>query len=137
MGYLLGKEHPELVKCGLIYIDTWPIMLPMIWCAHPDMMAQFTQVHSLPKEDFLRREFRHMTENEDLLTSEGPYWKRWRAVFNPGFSTKNLLSLVPTFLEEIRVFMDKLRKQADSGEVASFLDPCMNLTYDVIGRAVL
>lgn len=112
-------------------------MIPLIWVAHPDLISQFTQTRSLPKEEFVKYEFRHMTQNEDLLTSDGQYWKRWRAVFNPGFASKNLLSLVPTFLEDIRAFTDGLRKQAETGETGIFLETGMNLTYDVIGRVVL
>ncbi|KAM7217672.1 cytochrome P450 [Rhypophila decipiens] len=137
VGYLLAKQYPDMAKEGIVYFDTWPIIKPIAWVVHPDMMSQCTQVHSLPKEDFVRREFHHMTEGQDLLTSDGRYWKQWRAIFNPGFATKNLLSLVPTFFEEICVFTDQLRKQAETGEVGIFLDPVMNLTYDIIGRAVL
>ncbi len=55
----------------------------------------------------------------DLLNMEGKEWKSWRAIFNPGFSAKNILMLVPSFLKEIDVIVDSLRGAADSEKVIS------------------
>jgi len=137
VGYLLAKEHPEIAKDGVLYLDTWPVSPPVMWVAEPDMMNQFCVSPSLPKGEVMHYEFEPMTGLKDILTLEGAEWKRWRSIFNPGFSAKNILLLVPAFLEEIQVFTDGLRKQAKTGEMGIFLDQAMNLTYDVIARAAL
>ncbi|KAK3688288.1 cytochrome P450 [Podospora appendiculata] len=131
------KAYPELAECGAMYMDMWPISPPMLTVFDPDMMAQFCQEPSLPKAELMHTEFGPFTQLKDLVNLEGQDWKRWRGVFNPGFSAKNLLSLVPTFLEEIEVFTDHLRSLAKSGEIVRFEEPAMDLTIDVIGRAAL
>ncbi len=119
-------------------MDIWPINYPMVAVLDPDMMAQFTQEQSLPK--FWGQghtEFKHFTGGRDLVHLEGQEWKVARSMFNPGFSARNLLSLIPSFTDEVLVFKEKLREVAASGEVVKLEDYTTNLTIDIIGRAVL
>jgi cytochrome P450 len=32
----------------------------------------------------------------NMLTTEGAVWKKWRSIFNPGFSVQQVISQVPT-----------------------------------------
>lgn len=134
---LLAKAYPELGKTGVIYMDTWPIAGPTIAVFHPDIMAQFTQETSLPKGHFMLSELHPLTQNKDLVTSEGAEWKTWRSIFNPGFSAKNLTSLLPEFLEEIQVLKERMIKFAKSGEIVKLEPLVQKGTVDVICRAVL
>lgn len=77
------------------------------------------------------------TQSNDLVTMSGQTWKMWRAIFNPAFSSKNLLSLIPAFLEEIDVFIDELKRAAQSGQVIRLEDKAINCTFDIMGRAIL
>jgi cytochrome P450 len=134
---LLAKEYPELGECGIIYMDTWPIAPPTLAVFHPDVMAQFTQETSMPKGDFIKPELYPLTQSKDLVSSEGAEWKTWRSIFNPGFSAKNLTSLLPAFLEEIQVIRERFIKLAESGEIVELEPVVQKLTIDVICRAVL
>lgn len=137
MASLLAKAFPELEKAGAMYIDNWPIMPPMLAVFHPDMMAEFTQTTSLPKHPHLFAEFMPFTQLNDLITMSGQTWKMWRAIFNPAFSSKNLLSLMPAVLEEIDVFVDSLKQAAQSKQVIRLEDNAIKCTIDIMGRAIL
>ncbi|KAK0636604.1 cytochrome P450 [Bombardia bombarda] len=137
IAHFIASEYPDIAAKGLFYLDNWPFADPMIWVFEPDMAAQFIQDHSLPKSRLYETEFGPFTQCRDLVSLEGAEWKRWRAIFNPGFSAKNLVSLVPTFLQEIRVFTNWLKKTAESGEIIKLEDQAMKLTIDIIGRAAL
>jgi cytochrome P450 len=137
MPVLLAKEYPELELPGLMYIDLWPVAPPMLAVFHPDMMAEFTQTTNLPKHPSLQGEFRPFTQLNDLLNMSGQAWKMWRNIFNPAFSGKNILSLMPAFLEEIDVFVADLKSAAESGEVIKLEDKAIMCTIDIIGRAIL
>ncbi|GAB1319198.1 Sterigmatocystin biosynthesis protein [Madurella fahalii] len=134
---LVLQQYPHLEKYGFILMDSWPFVQPMIYVFDPEISAQFTQIQSLPKSTDLKAEFRPLTQNKDLVTLDGSEWKLWRSIYNPGFSAKNLMSMIPAFLEEIRVFVDRLRAAAKSGEILRIEEPATNLTIDIIGRAVL
>jgi Cytochrome P450 len=135
---LLVRENPELFKDGIMLFDTWPITKePNLTVFHPDMMAQFTQETSLPKHYMMQAEFYPFSQLNDLVNQEGQVWKTWRSIFNPGFSSKNLLSLVPMMLEEILVFREWLKKVATTEEVIKLEDQARRVTIDVMGRAVL
>ncbi|XXG98644.1 hypothetical protein Hte_004971 [Hypoxylon texense] len=134
----LQLEYPEIAGKGIIYLDVWPIGYPIIAVYHPEMIAQFTQEHSLPKYDKMGKvEFYGFTGGEDIVNLDGNEWKMARMMFNPGFSIKNLLSLVPDMIDEVLVFRERFRKAASSGEVVKLEDYTTDITVDVIGRAVL
>ncbi|KAL7628326.1 hypothetical protein AAE478_002526 [Parahypoxylon ruwenzoriense] len=134
----IKQEYPEIANKGIVYLDVWPIGFPMVAVYHPEMMAQFTQEHSLPKFWAMRKiEFKPFTNGEDLVNLEGQEWKTARSLFNPGFSVRNLLSLVPDMIEETLVFRERLRKAAASGEVVKLENYTTDVTVDIIGRAVL
>ncbi|KAH6646101.1 cytochrome P450 [Truncatella angustata] len=137
MPLLLAQEYPEALKAGCIYMDVWPISAPMLAVFHPDMMAQFTQEDSQLKHPYMHSEFLPFTGAKDLVCSEGREWKAGRAIFNPGFSTRNLLSLIPNFIEEVLVFRDHLFDFARKGNVINLEHATTNLTVDIIARAVL
>ena len=137
MPLLLAKEYPEIASQGLLYMDAWPFTFPMLAVFHPDMMAQFTQETSLSKHHIMRGEFMPLTKCDDLVNQDGQVWRTWRSVFNPGFSVKNLMALIPSFLEEIEVFREWLEAIAKTGEVVQLEDKVMRTTTDIIGRAAL
>lgn len=119
-------------------MDPWPIGYPLIAVYDPGMMAQFTQENSLPKFWALGKvEFGDVTEGEDLLNLDGQEWKTARSIFNPGFSARNLLSLVPNMMEEVLIFRERLRRAAISGQVVRLEDYTTDIAVDIIGYAVL
>lgn len=137
MPLLLAQEYPEIASHGLIYMDIWPFSWPMLAVFHPDIMAQFTQDVALPKHSLLNDEFMPFDGGNNLVCQNGQVWKTWRSVFNPGFSAKNLMALIPSFLEEIQVFRDWLEVTAEAGEVIPLEPIVMRTTADIIGRAAL
>ncbi|KAK8097727.1 cytochrome P450 [Apiospora kogelbergensis] len=125
------------MDAGALYMDVWPMSPPLLAVFRPDMMAQFTQDQSQPKHDNMKQEMKPFTGAADLATLEGQEWKTARSIFNPGFSLKNLLSLVPAFVEEVLVFRERLGKVADNGETVKMETYTTDLTVDIICRAVL
>ncbi|KAI1331009.1 cytochrome P450 [Xylariaceae sp. FL0255] len=99
MFHIIQQQYPEMASEGILYLDIWPINWPIVAVHHPGMITQFTQEHSLPKWWAQgRRAFKEFSGGKDLLHLEGQRWKTIRAIFNPGFSARNLLSL-----EKLRV----------------------------------
>jgi cytochrome P450 len=134
---VLQQFFPDICARGLVYLDIWPISPPMLAVFHPDIMSQFTVAESLPKHEHLHNELDPFTQCLDLVSSEGQLWKTWRAIFNPGFSAKNLIRLVPDMVEEVDIFRDWLREAATSGEKITLAEKSEKLTVDIIGRTVL
>jgi cytochrome P450 len=136
--HFLQQEYPELSKAGLLYLDVWPIGYPMIAVFDRRMMSQFTQQQSQPKFWAQpHKEFKHFTAGRDSVHLEGHEWKTARALCNSGFSPRNLIRLVPALVDEGLVFRDRCRAVAISGKILRFEDLTTNLTFDMIGRAIL
>ncbi|KAK1466637.1 hypothetical protein CCUS01_07247 [Colletotrichum cuscutae] len=127
---LLLREYPDLCKKGLVYVDTWPIGPPMIAVFHPKVADQFTQERSLPKHSMMKEEFHPLTGCDDLVNMEGQTWKTWRAVLNPGFSARNILSLVPAMVEEALLLKKSFEPLADSGATVALENGVMKATVD-------
>jgi cytochrome P450 len=67
----------------------------------------------------------------------GALWKKWRSIFNPGFATAHLMSLVPGIVDDGLVYADVLDEHAGSGKVFRLEEATTRLTIDVIGKVVL
>lgn len=134
---LIAQLYPGVAAKGACYLDLWPTAPPILAVYHPDMMAQFTQDDSQPKYHGLQTAFKPFTQNDDLVSANGSEWKSARAIFNPGFSQKNLRSLVSSFVEESLVFRDRMREFARTGEMFKMDDYTTTVTVDIIGRAAL
>ncbi|MCJ1282012.1 hypothetical protein MMC26_001335 [Xylographa opegraphella] len=131
----IRQRYPHLDSA--FYLDTWPFGPPVLAVVSPDMMYQFTQDRNLPKDKGMRHFLRPLTGEQDLVTLEGPIWKRWRATFNPGFSANHIMTLVPGMVEDVTVFRDILRGHAEQGDMFCLEEASLNLTIDIIGKVVM
>ncbi|KAI0121744.1 vera protein [Xylariales sp. AK1849] len=133
---------PDQKRCpDVIYMDVWPVGRPMIFTLHPKLSAQYTQTRSLPKDVTEKDFLRPLTQNKDIVSADGELWKQWRARFNPGFSPRNIVALMPAVMEDVMVFLDVLASLAGEdgglGEVVQLERLTTNLTFDIIGKAML
>lgn len=71
------------------------------------------------------------------MTLEGAAWKRWRGIFNPGFSANHISTLIPGMVEEVEIFKSLLGKHARNGDMFYLEEASLSLTIDIIGRVVL
>ncbi|KAK9417326.1 putative Vera protein [Seiridium unicorne] len=133
---------PGEERCPTVaYLDLWPVSTPILFSLHPRVSAQFTQTKSLPKHAMERDFLKPLTRNKDMVSSDGEQWKRWRSVFNPGFSPRNIMALVPSMMEDMVVFVNVLDSFAGEtgqpGQIVQLEKLTTNLTFDIIGKATL
>ena len=72
-----------------------------------------------------------------MVGLDGPAWKRLRAMFNPGFSSGHLMTLLPYMVDMTVIFGEKLREAAKSGNVIEMEEYAARLTIDIMGKIVL
>ena len=135
IGDQIRQRFPHLDDA--FYLDTWPFGPLILVLLSPDMMFQLTQANQIPKDKGLRHFLRPLTGEADLVTLEGTTWKRWRTIFNPGFSANHILRLVPGMVEEVEVFRGVLDKKAKKGDLFFLEEASLSLTIDIIGRVVM
>lgn len=124
-----------------MYLDLWPIEVPFAIVFDPAIAAQFVQTPSLPKLSNVKHFLEPLTSGLDMVSNEGDEWKTWRSRFNPGFSQRNLIAMLPELIEEASIFASLLEKAAGPagqwGSVFQLEEKTTNLTFDVITRATL
>ena len=135
IGDQIRQRYPHLDEA--FYLDTWPFGPIMLVVMSPNTMYQLTQANQIPKDKGLRHFLKPLTGKEDLVTLEGAAWKRWRGIFNPGFSANHISTLIPSMVEEVEAFKSILEKHAETGELLYLEEASLNLTIDIIGRAVM
>ena len=57
-----------------------------------------------------------------LVAIEGEHWKKLRKMFNPAFAPSHLETMIPAIVQESEVFVEKLNKVADTGEIVKMND---------------
>jgi cytochrome P450 len=131
----MTRTMPELGP--VFYFDVWPFAAPTLIVNSPSGIRHMTQEHSLPKFKILAEYLDPLTSGKDLVVLEGEQWKKWRAIFNPGFSASHLVTLVPAIVDDVLTFRDLLRKEVDNNEIFSLEKLTLNLAIDVIGRVTM
>ena len=121
----------------VFYLDTWPFSDPICVIVDPDLAYQVTVQNSLPKHKVISESIWPLTGPKTLVAMDGPEHKRWRAIFNPGFSSAHLMTLVDGIVDDSMLFMDILGKHAKEQDIFSLEEAATRVTVDIIGRVVL
>lgn len=90
----------------------------------------------MPKHPSLTEVIEPLAGKKNILTTEGLLWKKWRAVFNPGFSIQQIVSQVPVIVECAQAFVKLLDQHASANRVFRLEEETTKVTIDVIGRVV-
>jgi cytochrome P450 len=72
-----------------------------------------------------------------MLFTEGEEWKKTRSLFNPGFAAAHLMTLVPSIVEDTKVYCKVLDGFAATGETFQVEEAVAHLTIDIMGHVVL
>ena len=128
----LSKKFPS----GIFYVNLWPYSGTLMVVSTPSAAAQ-VQGFELEKPSMLCEPLETLTGGPSLLTMQGATWKKWRSLFNPGFSAGYMMGLAPAIADEVAVFCALLRERARQGEVFQLEDLTLKLTIDVIGSVTL
>ncbi|KAK4646090.1 hypothetical protein QC761_207260 [Podospora bellae-mahoneyi] len=130
----LSKKFPS----GMFYINMWPFSGTWLVVTTPSGASQ-CQTLNLIKPLILTKPLETIGGGPSLITMNGETHKKWRSLFNPGFSPSYLVGLAPMIAEEVAVFCRLLREQAGNknAEVLKLEDLTLRLTVDTIGAVAL
>jgi cytochrome P450 len=117
-------------------MDYWPMYTPTLMVSGPELAIQASVTNDLPKPKHDAEAYRPILGGPSLLTSNGPQWKTWRSLLNPGFNASHMMELVPQMVDSVNVFRERLRAQVDKG-VFQLEDLTARLTGEIITKATL
>jgi len=126
--------HIVREKYGLgdvFYMDAWPLGYPMLAISHPQIAEQALLQ---PKHESLSGYLSPITGAHSLIYMEGKEWKKWRSIFNPGFSHSHLMTLIPGIVEDSLVFCDILEEHTRKADVFRLEELATRVTVDIIGK---
>ncbi|CAK4031373.1 sterigmatocystin biosynthesis P450 monooxygenase stcS [Lecanosticta acicola] len=119
------------------YVDTWPMGPPIMIINDLDIYNEIAIKNSHPKHPLTDDFMQYFGGPGNLVTSEGQTWKKWRAAFNPGFSTSHLMTTVPMIVDECQTFCDIMAENARNNTVFRMEVATTKLTVNIIGKIVL
>lgn len=133
---VLQKLSEEHTNTEAFILDFWPAARASLIVFGSESSLEVSNKYNLPKPESQIELFRPMIGGQSVLTMNGEDWKRWRALFNPGFSAAHIARLVPTIVQSVEVFCEILREKADRGIIQ--LDGLTTrLTMEVIAKVTL
>ncbi|CAN9315173.1 unnamed protein product [Alternaria alternata] len=118
---------------GVFYLNLWPFNAPIMVVANPYVASQI-EAAFLDKPANISATLEVINGGPSLLTMYGSTWKKWRALFNPGFAAGYITGLSPAIAEEVTVFCQLLQERAQKGEVFPLEEHTLRLTFDIIAR---
>ncbi|KAI5365287.1 putative cytochrome P450 [Septoria linicola] len=122
---------------NFMYLDMWPVSDPMIAIMDPAISQQFSTEYQALKHTSLPTFLEPLVGKNDMVSANGPLWKKWRSMFNPGFSTQHLITLVPGIVDDASIYVEKLTEHAQKQDLFRLEEETTRLTIDVIGKVVL
>lgn len=136
------QTFPHFVKeaYGLgdfFYLDVWPMGPTLLAILSPDGANEIMLKSTLPKHPVVADFMDQIGGRENLVSSDGPGWKSWRAAFNPGFSASHLMTLVPGIVDDVAVFCEIVQQHAKDNDIFRMERAATKLTVDIIGKVVL
>lgn len=109
----------------------------MLAVIDPVAAAQATVQPCLQKHASTQDYVYPLLGDKNLVTLEGKEWRMWRGIFNPGFSTGHLMSLVGRMVSDTVLFTSILADYAEKDSLFLLEDAATRLTVDIIGNVVL
>jgi len=128
----LAKQFPK----GCFYINLWPFNKTLLVVTDPFMASQ-VEAAFLDKPTPMCSTLEIINGGPSLMTMHGKTWKKWRAVFNPGFAEGYIIGLAPAIAEEVAVFCKLLEERTREQKMFQLEEYTLRLTFDVIGRVTL
>ena len=120
------------------YMDLWPIGPRWLFITDPELASHYvTTGTSLPKSKLVVAFLSKLLGDNNMVSVDGPQWKKLRTMFNPGFSSVHLMTLVPYMVDASVTFCEVLREKAKTEEVFEMEEYATRLTIDIIGKVVL
>ena len=129
--------HKKYNLPDVFYLDTWPIGQQICAIVEPEVAQQPTVLTSLPKHETLDASIWPITGYGSLAAMHGQEHKRWRSIFNPGFSSSHLMSLIPAIVGDCELFAGILEKHIETQDIFHLEEAATKVTIDIIGRVVL
>jgi cytochrome P450 len=109
-----------------------------MYVGDPQAASQYvTTGQSLPKAPLAKAYLEKFLGKNNLVTLEGERWKSRRAIFNPGFSPANIMSLTDFIVDATLQYTEILRAKAETGEHFQLEECLTRLTIEIIARVVL
>ncbi|KAF3761235.1 cytochrome P450 [Cryphonectria parasitica EP155] len=112
----------------LMLVDIWPLRSPLLVVGSQEIAEQLCRPTNL---------FPWGSPKCSMLTAGGKEWLVLRKKNNPAFSHQRVLVSVPTIIDKVEIFIDKLDQHMFTGDEFSLLALCADLALDVIGQVVL
>ncbi|KAF1962666.1 cytochrome P450 [Byssothecium circinans] len=132
----MGDMVDEHSDTAYYLMDLWPMFQPVLMTFSPELAAQVSNKHDLPKPHDQQDSFKPVTGGPSLITMNDAQWKIWRSLFNTGFSASHMLTLVPSLVDSVDVFCEQLQKHIGGG-IFSLDDMAARLTMDIITKTTL
>ncbi|KAK9420700.1 putative Cytochrome P450 [Seiridium unicorne] len=136
--YILNRMTEKYSRNGLFYLDTLPIMPPVLFVSDPYLANQAIQ-HSVvgsQKPHMLYGWFYPITGGHSLFTQNGEEWKHDHNLFLPFFSNSNLDAAVPMIVDHLKIYRDKLLDLAKAGSIFQLEPLTLALMNDIIGKLI-
>jgi hypothetical protein len=84
----------EFTDTEIFLLDLWPSYPPIFMTFNPDLGVAISQTYNLPKPFMIFEAVKAIVGGPILLSMNASEWKKWRSLFNPGFSSASLMDHV-------------------------------------------
>ncbi|OCK83786.1 cytochrome P450 [Lepidopterella palustris CBS 459.81] len=119
------------------YVDLYPLSSPLLVIHDPEIAQDIAANSGMKKHPTLKDYIKPLGGENNMITMEGAAWKKWRSIFNPGFSSSYLMTQVPAIVDCVLDFASILDEYAEKNKLFRLEEALTRLTIDIIGKVII
>ncbi|GAB1318486.1 Cytochrome P450 monooxygenase [Madurella fahalii] len=116
----------------VFYLDLWPFGPEFIVCCTPDAAALSTTVTPFPQSGVVEEFFARSIGSTFIESTNGALWKELHRMLAPGLTPSAVRSYHQLIVDEAKLFHDRLRQFAASGETFDMHSELGKYPFEVI-----
>ncbi|KAF2199970.1 cytochrome P450 3A30 [Delitschia confertaspora ATCC 74209] len=118
----------------LFYIDLWPFGPDFLVITDPNLALQISNFRNLYKHHIAREVVNGVVGKDNIVTTDGPLWKKLHNMVAPSFSDSQVKNMVGMIAEEVMTFRQILLDRARDGQPFNLEETINRLSFDIIGK---
>ncbi|KAI9147830.1 putative sterigmatocystin biosynthesis P450 monooxygenase stcS [Paramyrothecium foliicola] len=124
---------------GAFYMDTYPLFAPLLVVTNPRLANEVVNhnVVGVRKPPGLRQWAHFISGGPTYFDSNGHAWKHRMSIFNPAFSTSNIMAEVPLIIDRVHIFKQLLKERSQTGKEFALEQMTLRLVADIISEFLL
>lgn len=117
-------------------MDLWPLGPEQLIIIDPELASRYISARNLPKHQLQAVFLDPILGEGNIITVNGPRWKRLHNMLAPAFSTSRVSGMTRLIADDVKIFYSVLSDLSNTGKPFRLEDKIAALVFDIIYKTI-